>query len=229
MQNLADLDPRHLYNLIRDEQAQTIAFVISYLTPDRAAQVLTLLDSEQRDNIIERLATLGPTPIEVAEKVVEVLNSKLGIRQTRALSQTGGVGTAAGILNALDKTLSRALLTGIEQRNPDLGQAIRKKMFTFEDLLRLDPQAIQQIMRETDLRDLALALKSASEPLRKLLLSNISRRGAEAVEEEMFLLTHLRARDVEAAQFRILDTARKLEAEGKIDLNPAPAGEHELV
>jgi flagellar motor switch protein FliG len=229
MQNIADMDPRHLYNLIRDEQAQTIAFVISYLSPDRAAQVLALLEPEQRDHIIERLATLAPTPIEVGEKVVDVLNAKLGIRQTRALSQTGGVTAAAGILNAMDKTLSRSLLTRIEERNPDLCQNIRKKMFTFEDLLLLEAQSIQRVMRETDLRDLALALKKAGEPLKKLLLSNITRRGAEAVQEEMFMLDHVRARDVEAAQFRIIDTVRKLEAEGKIELNPSSAGEHEIV
>jgi flagellar motor switch protein FliG len=229
MQSIADLDPRHLFNLIRDEQAQTIAFVVSYLSPERAAQVFALLPPEQRDNIIERLATLAPTPVEVAEKVVDVLNAKLGIRQTRALSQTGGVATAAGILNAMEKTMSRSLLIRIDEHNPELCQAIRKKMFTFEDLLRLRARNIQRIMRETDLRDLALALKQASEPLKKLLLSNISRRGAEAVEEEMFMLGDVRLRDVEAAQFRIIDAVRKLEAEGEIELAPSSPGEHEIV
>jgi flagellar motor switch protein FliG len=229
MQSIADMDPRHIFNLIRDEQAQTIAFVVSYLAPERAAQVLGLLRPEQRDKIIERLATLAPTPIEVAEKVVDVLNAKLGIRQTRALSQTGGVTPAADILNAMDKTVSRAMLTSIEERNPELCQAIRKKMFTFEDLLLLNSQAIQRIMRETDMRDLALSLKKASEPLKKLLLSNISRRGAEAVQEEMSMLGHVKLRDVEAAQFRIIDAVRKLEAEGEIELDQSPAGEHEIV
>jgi flagellar motor switch protein FliG len=229
MQSIADMDPRHIFNLIRDEQAQTIAFVISYLAPERAAQVFALLRPEQRDKIIERLATLAPTPIEVAEKVVDVLNAKLGIRQTRALSQTGGVTTAADILNAMDKTVSRSLLTSIEERNPELCQAIRKKMFTFEDLLLLNSQAVQRIMRETDMRDLALSLKKASEPLKKLLLSNISRRGAEAVQEEMSMLGHVKLRDVEAAQFRIIDAVRKLEAEGEIELDQSPTGEHEIV
>jgi flagellar motor switch protein FliG len=229
MQSIADMDPRHIFNLIRDEQPQTIAFVISHLAPDRAAQVFGLLRPEQRDKIIERLATLAPTPIEVAEKVVDVLNAKLGIKQTRALSQTGGVTPAADILNAMDKTVSRSLLTSIEERNPELCQAIRKKMFTFEDLLQLGSQAIQRIMRETDMRDLALSLKKASEPLKKLLLSNISRRGAEAVQEEMSMLGHVKLRDVEAAQFRIIDAVRKLEAEGEIELDTTGAGENEIV
>jgi flagellar motor switch protein FliG len=229
MQAIADMDPRHIFNLIRDEQTQTIAFVISHLSPEKAAQLFGLLRTEQRDQIIERLATLAPTPVEVAEKVVEVLNAKLGVKQTRALSQTGGVTTAADILNAMDKTVSRTVLTSIEERNPDLCQAIRKKMFTFEDLLRLNAQSIQRIMRETDMRDLTLALKKASEPLKKLLLSNISRRAAATVQEEMAFLGHVKLRDVEAAQFRIIDAVRKLEAEGEVDLDESKAGEFEMV
>ncbi|MFO1476576.1 MAG: flagellar motor switch protein FliG [Verrucomicrobiota bacterium] len=229
MQSIADMDPRHIFNLIRDEQVQTIAFILSYLTPERAAQVFALLRPEQRDKIIERLATLSPTPVEVGERVVEVLNAKLGIKQTRALSQTGGVTTAADILNAMDKTVSRALLTSIEERNPELCGAIRKKMFTFEDLLLLGPQAIQRIMRETDMRDLAMALKKASDPLKKLLLSNISRRGAEAVQDEMSMMGQMKLRDVEAAQFRIIDAVRKLEAEGEIELDQSSSGENEVV
>lgn len=227
MQAITEMDPRSIFNLIRDEQAQTIAFVVSHLSPERAAQILGLLRAEQRDQVIERLATLAPTPIEVAERVVAVLNAKLGVKQTRAMSQTGGVTTAADILNAMDKTVSRTLLTSIEERNPDLCQAIRKKMFTFEDLLLLDPQAIQRIMRETDMRDLTLALKKASDPLKKLLLSSISRRAAETVQEEVAMLGNVKLRDIEAAQFRIIDSVRKLEAEGEVDLDEIRARETE--
>jgi flagellar motor switch protein FliG len=229
MQTIADMDPRHIFNLIRDEQAQTIAFIISYLSPEKAAQVFALVRPEQRDKIVERLATLAPTPVEVAEKVVDVLNAKLGVKQTRAFSQMGGVTPAADLLNAMDKTVSRALLATIEEHNPELCQAIRKKMFTFEDLLALNSQAIQRIMRETDMRDLSLALKKASDPLKKLLLSNISRRAAEAVQDEMSMLGHIKLRDVEAAQFRIIDAVRKLEAEGEIDLDESRTAEYEIV
>jgi len=229
MQAIADMDPRHIFNLVRDEQTQAITFVISHLSPERGAQVLNMLRPEQRDQVIERLATLAPTPVEVGERVVEVLNAKLGVKQTRALSQTGGVTTAADVLNAMDKTVSRTLLTALEERNPDLSQAIRKKMFTFEDLLVLDGSSIQRIMREIDTRDLTIALKKASEPLKKLLLSNISRRAAETVQEELAFLGHVKPRDVEAAQFRIIDSVRKLETEGEIDLDVRAEPENELV
>jgi flagellar motor switch protein FliG len=228
MQTIADMDPRHIFNLIRDEQGQVVAFVVSHLSSEKAAQVMALFRPEQRDQIIERLATLAPTPVEVAERVVDVLNAKLGIKQTRALTQTGGITTAADILNAMDKTVSRTVLTTMEERNPELCQAIRKKMFTFEDLLRLNAQSIQRIMREIDMRDLAIALKKASEALTKLLLSNVSRRAAEAVRDEVSFLGQVKLRDVEAAQFRIIDAVRKLEAEGEIDLDETRAAEYEI-
>jgi flagellar motor switch protein FliG len=229
MQTIADMDPRHIFNLIRDEQAQAITFVVSHLAPEKAAQVLGLLRTEQRDMVIDRLATLAPTPVEVGEKVVDVLNAKLGIKQTRALAQTGGITSTADVLNAMDKAVSREMLASMESRNPELSMAIRKKMFTFEDLLLFAPPIIQRIMREIEMRDLTLALKKASEPLKRLMLSNISRRAAESVQEEMMFLGHVKLRDVEAAQFRIIDAVRKLEAEGEIDLDEARALENEMV
>lgn len=228
MQVIAEMDPRQIFNLIRDEQVQAITFVVSHLSPEKAAQVLNLLPPEKRDIAIERLASLAATPVEVAEKVVEVLNTKLGVKQTRAMSQTGGVTIVADVLNAMDKTVSRDLLTNLENRNPELTMSIRKKMFTFEDLLVLSGSSIQRIMREIDMRDLTVALKKASAPLKTLLLSNISRRAAESVQEEIAFLGAVKARDVEAAQFRIIDAVRKLEAEGEIELDEARATENEM-
>jgi len=227
MQTIADMDPRHIFNLLRDEHVQAITFIISYLSPEKAAQVLNLLRADQRDQVLERLAILAPTPVEVGEKVVEVLNAKLGVKQTRALTQTGGITSVADLLNAMDKNVSRGLLTHIEERNPDLFQAIRKKMFTFEDLLLLEPPYIQRIMREIDTRDLTIALKKVSEPLKKLLLSSISRRAAETVQEEMAYLGQVKMRDIEAAKLRIIDTVRKLEAEGEIELDASNTTESE--
>ncbi len=228
MQVIADMDPRQIFNLIREEQVQAVTFVVSHLSPEKAAQVLNLLTPEKRELAIERLASLVATPVEVAEKVVEVLNTKLGVKQTRAMSQTGGVTIVADVLNAMDKTVSRDLLTNLENRNPELTMSIRKKMFTFEDLLLLGGGSIQRIMREIDMRDLTVALKKASIPLKNLLLSNISRRAAESVQEEIAFLGNVKARDVEAAQFRIIDAVRKLEAEGEIEMEDSRTTENEM-
>jgi flagellar motor switch protein FliG len=227
MQVIADMDPRHIFNLLRDEQTQAITFIVSHLSAEKAAQVLNLLRPEQREQVVERMAILAPTPVEVGEKVMDVLNAKLGIKQTRAMTQTGGITSVADLLNAMDKNASRALLTGLEERNPELFQNIRKKMFTFEDLLLLDGPSIQRIMRELDMRDLTVSLKKASEPLKKMLLSNISRRAAASVQEELAFMGQVKARDVEAAQFRIIDVVRKLEAEGEIELGNSDSEESE--
>lgn len=223
MHVIGELDARNLFNLIRDESVATNAFITSHLTPEKAAQILNLMMPEKRDAIVERLAVLAPTPVEVAEKVVEVLNTKLGVKQTRALTQTGGLTTVADLLNAMDKTVSRELLTNLEARNAELAGNIRKKMFTFEDLLLLPGASIQRIMREIDMRDLTLALKKSSEALKKLLLANISRRAAETVTEELAFMQNVKPRDVEAAQFRIIDIVRKLEAEGEIEIDTGGA------
>lgn len=218
IQQIADLEARQIFNLIKHEQPQTIALILSYLTSEKASEVLSMLRAELREQVIERLATLAPTPIEVVERVVEVLNQKLGGKHTRALNQTGGVKIAANVLNALDKNVSKSLLISLEERNPELGQAIRQKMFTFEDVGTLEPAALQKILREVDMRDLAIALKTASELLKTALLGAISKRAAETVNEEISFMGPLKLRDIEAAQLRIIEVVRRLESAGEIDL-----------
>ncbi len=218
MAQIADLEARQIFNLIKQEQPQTIALVVSYLSPERAAQLLGLLSEQTRGEVIERLATLGPTPIEVVESIVAVLSRKLGRNHTRALNQTGGVKAAATLLNAVGKNLSKSLLISLDERNPALGMAIRQKMFTFEDLGSLDPMVLQRILREVEMRDLAMALKTANEDLKAVLLGSISKRAAETVAEEMSFMGPLKLREIEAAQLRIIEGLRRLEAEGEIDL-----------
>lgn len=219
IQQIIDMEPRQIFNLIKHEQAQTIALIVSYLPAEKSAQLLVLLREDMRGHVIDRLATLAPTPIEVVEKVVEVLNSKAGGKHTRALNQTGGLKTAAELLNAMDKAASKALLVTLEEQNPELSQAIRQKMFTFEDLTALDVSALQKILREVDMRDLAVSLKTASEKLKGALLSSISKRAAETVNEEISFMGPLKLRDIEAAQQRIIEVVRRLEAEGEIELD----------
>lgn len=224
MQGVADMEPRQIFNLIREEQPQTIALVLSYVGAEKAAECLSCFHADLRDKILERIATLAPTPVEVVETVVQVLVAKRGISQTRALNQTGGVKTAADVLNAMDKNVGKAMLASIEERNAELGLSIRQKMFTFEDLSRLDATALQRILREVDLRELAIALKTASESLKVSLLSCISRRAAETVQEEVAFMGPIKLRDIETAQMKIIEIVRRLEAEGEIDMGDNQKG-----
>lgn len=229
MQQIVEMDPRQIFNLLKQEQPQTIALIASYLSSEKTSDLLMLLRAEVRDQVIERLATMAPTPVEVVERVVELLNQKLAGRPTRALSQTGGIKTAADVLNLVQKDVSKALLVGLEERNPELGAAIRQKMFTFEDLAQLDAGALQKILREIEMRDLAMALKTASEKVKGALLSCISKRAAETVNEEISFMGPLRLRDIEAAQGRIIEAVRRLEAQGEIDLGGSGGKADELV
>jgi flagellar motor switch protein FliG len=231
MQGIVDMDARQIYNLIRHEQPQTVALVLSYVGPEKAAEALGFFHPESRDKILERIATLAPTPIEVVEKVVDVLVAKRGVNQTRALNQTGGVKIVAEMLNSMDKQQGKSLLVAIEEHNPELGAAIRQKMFTFEDLANLENTIIQRILREVDLRDLAIALKTASEKLKGVLLSCITKRAAETVQEEISFMGPLRLRDIEGAQVRIIEVVRRLEGEGAIDIgdNNKKEGQFEMV
>jgi flagellar motor switch protein FliG len=221
MQQITDLDARQLFNLLKNEQPQTIALIASYLSPEKNSQLLVLLRSEQRDLVVERLATLGPTPVEVLERIVEVLTSRANVKSTKALSQTGGLKSAADLLNSLDKNVSQSMLLEMEKRNPDLVQSIRQKMFTFEDLSLLDSGSLQKIMREVDMRDLAVALKTASPKLKTALLASISKRAAETVNEEISFLGPIKKKEIEAAQMRMIESVRHLEGEGEIDLSSA--------
>jgi flagellar motor switch protein FliG len=225
MQQIVDMEPRQIYNLIKLEQPQTIALIMSYLGAEKSAQLLVLLRPEMREQVVERLATLAATPIEVVEKIVDVINHKAGTKHTRALNQTGGMKIAADLLNSLDKNISKTLLIALEERNADLGVGIRQKMFTFEDLSVLDPPSLQKILREIDMRDLAVSLKSASEKLKTALLSCISKRAAETVNEEMGFMGPLKLKDIEAAQQRIIEVVRRLEGEGEIELDSGKSNE----
>jgi flagellar motor switch protein FliG len=218
MEEIVEMDPRSLYNVLRHEQLQTIALVVSYLPPAKASEVLNLVHPELRELIIERLATLSPTSLDVVESVAESLRARLAANPTRALSHTGGVKVAADLLNALPKNVSQSILTSLRERNAELGEAVLKKMLTFEELERLSAKTLQKILQEVDFRSLAIALKTAPEGLKSKMLSSISKRAADNVREEISFLGSIKASQVEAAQMEIIETVRRLEVEGTVDL-----------
>jgi flagellar motor switch protein FliG len=217
-QKLADINVQNLASVLKDEHPQTIALVASYLKAGSSSELLNLLKPALRDQVVERLATMGPTTIEVLDIVVNTIQNQLRGRTSRALNQSGGIKSAAEMLNALNKNVSKNILTTLEERNAELGQAIRHKMFTFTDLPRLDTQSLQKLLREVDMRDLALALKRADDSLKKLVLSCMSKRAAETVTEEMSFMSAVKLKEIESAQMKIVETVRRLEEEGEIDM-----------
>ena len=220
MQQIIDLDAISICNLLREEDPQTVALVVSYLSAMKGSEVLMSLPEKQREMVIEKLATLESTPIEVVETLGEVLSKKVGKRISRALNQTGGEKSAATLLKAMGKDERKKLLDSMDERSPDLVRSIRMKMFTFEDMGQLDTKTMQKIMREVDASKLAIALSAADQDLADAMLGALSKRAAENVQEEIeeLKMSKPKAREVEANQNSIVDVVRQLETEGEISL-----------
>ncbi len=218
MEQIVELEVSHIFNLVRDEQLQTIALVTSYMSPEKASELLSMVRPELRQQIIERLAAMAPTSIDVVETVAESLQRKTGSRRVTVMNQTGGINKAAEVLNALPKNISKSILSSLAEHNAELGDLVRKKMFTFEELALLDTMSLQKVLQEVDLKTLTVALKTASERVKNTILSTLSKRGAENVREEMSFLGPLKLSRIEAAQQEIIDVVGRLENDEEIDL-----------
>jgi len=212
------MEGRQIFNLIKHEQPQTISFVLSYLDGTKSAEVFGLLGPELREEVIERLGTIESTSLDLVGKIARSLGKHFDAKVRPAFHRSGGVRAVADLLNELDKDMSKNLLARLEERNAQLGAAIRKKLFSFEDLSRLQPPDLQRVLREVDSASLAISMKSASESLREKLYAAISKRAAESLREEIEMLGPVRLKDVEAAQDSIIQVVRRLEEEGQISL-----------
>jgi flagellar motor switch protein FliG len=223
IQQIVGREPLQIFNALKTEQPQTMALVLSLLPPKKASAILNLLPDDTRDQVVERLATLGPTPVEVVETVGTLLLKKMGTTVATAFHETGGVPPAANLLKAIGRDASNAMLAAIENRNPELGQSLRKQMFRFEDIARLEVADLQKILREVDSRTLATALKPVADTVKAKILSGLSKRAAEALEEEISFLGKVKAKDVDIAQMAVIDIVRRLEAAGDIEIEPETA------
>jgi flagellar motor switch protein FliG len=219
IKDISEMEGRQIYNLIKSEQPQTISFVLSYLDTPKASEVFSLFSPEMREEVVERLGTIDSTSLDLVSKIVKSLGKHFDSKVRPAFHRSGGVRSVADLLNQLDKDMSKGLLARLEERNAQLGAAIRKKMFSFEDLNRLQPADLQRVLREVDSANLAVSMKSASESLREKIYASISKRAAESLREEIELLGPVRLKDVEVAQDAIIQVVRRLEEEGAIALD----------
>lgn len=219
IKDISEMEGRQIYNLIKAEQPQTISFVLSYLDTPKASEVFSLFSPDLREEVVERLGTIESTSLDLVSKIVRSLGKHFDSKVRPAFHRSGGVRAVADLLNQLDKDMSKGLLARLEERNSQLGSAIRKKMFSFEDLNRLQSPDLQRVLREVDSANLAVSMKSASESLREKIYASISKRAAESLREEIDLLGPVRLKDVEVAQDAIIQVVRRLEEEGAISLD----------
>ena len=218
IKDISEMEGRQIFNLIKHEQPQTISFVLSYLDSAKSSEVFALLSPELREEVLERLGTIESTSLELVGKIARSLGKHFDSKVRPAFHRSGGVRAVADLLNQLEKDMSKNLLARLEERNATLSAAIRKKLFSFEDLSRLQAADLQRVLREVDSANLAVSMKSASEKLREKIYSSISKRAAESLKEELELLGPVRLKDVESAQDTIIQAVRRLEEEGQITL-----------
>ena len=218
VREFSEMEPRQIFNLVRNEQSQTIAFVISHLSLEKATALMSMLPQDIRDEVVERIGGMEPTSLEHVSKVVESLKKHVGRQQQPTMHISGGIRTVADLMNLMNKDVSKGLLEKLEERNPNLGMQVRRKMFSFEDLVRLEPSELQRIAREIEMTDLVVAMKSANAALQEAIYGSVSRRAAETLKEEIGMLGPVRLKDVESAQDRIIQVVRSLEEEGEITI-----------
>jgi flagellar motor switch protein FliG len=206
----------NLLTFIVEEHPQTIALILSHLPAALAAEVLSSLPSNKQIEVIRRVATMEQTSPEVVRDVESSLEGRMTSTFSQQLEKAGGVPMVAQILNVTDRMTNKAILEHLEQENEELADDIRRLMFVFDDLLKLDDKAIQSLLKEVDTSQWATALKGGSEEIKQKVLSNLSQRAAEMLKEEIEYLGPVRVSDVEATQQQIVDTVRRLEDSGDI-------------
>lgn len=220
-------DPSQLLNFIQNEHPQTIALIMAYLNPEQAGIILSALPPDRQVEVAKRLSVLDRTSPEVLQEVEAMLEKRLSSFVSQDYTVAGGIEAAVEVLNNVDRATERTILEALEESDPDLADEIRKRMFVFEDIVRLDDRSIQQVFREVDSREWALALKTASEEVSARIFKNISKRAGEMLREEMEYMGPVRLRDVEEAQQKIVAAIRRLEDAGEIVI--ARGGEDEVV
>ncbi|WP_334134695.1 flagellar motor switch protein FliG [Tepidimonas sp.] len=216
IESLKWMDPLSVAELLRNEHPQILAAILVHLDQDHAANILKHFTERTRNEVMLRIATLEgiqPTALkDLNEALYQVLAGGDKIRK----SSLGGVKTAAEIINLLGTSLEASVLDAIREQDPDLAQKIMDKMFTFEDLLKLDNKSLQMVLKEVSADVLVVALKGASQELRDKILSNMSSRAAEALKEDLESRGPVRLSEVEGQQKEILKIVRRLVDEGQI-------------
>ncbi len=219
-------DPNQLLNYIQNEHPQTIALILSYLHPTQASQILASLPPEKQGEVTMRIATMDRTSPEIIKEIEKVLETKFSGILSQDFTTTGGIQAVVDILNSADRGTEKFIMEELDMMDADLSEEIRRRMFVFEDIASLDNRSIQRIIREIDNAQWAIALKGASEEVKEVIFSNMSKRLAEMIKEDIEFMGPVRIRDIEEAQQNIVNVIRKLEEDGEII---TPRGGDEII
>ena len=209
-------DVKSLYSALQNERPQTMALVLSYVDPDKAAGVIEQLETSRQVKVVEAIATMesaSPTAIKIVEAEMERRFSSI---ITTSNVKVGGIDYVASIMNNLDRSSVKSIFDSLGVDNAELADEIRKRMFVFEDIVTMDDRSVQRVLRDCDPRDLVLALKTANTEVSNKLFTNMSARMAESIRDDLEITTNVRMKDVEDAQQRIVGIIRDLEEKNEI-------------
>ncbi len=205
-----------ILNFIQDEHPQTIALILSYLSPTQAAGIISTLAPDKQTDVAKRIALMDRTSPDVIKEVENILEQKLASLVNQDYTIVGGIDSIVEVLNTVDRGTEKHIMENLEIEEPELADEIRKKMFVFEDILMLDDRSIQRVLREVENGELAVALKGANEEVQNVIFNNMSTRLSAMIKEDMEYMGPVRMKDVEEAQQKIVNIIRKLEDSAEI-------------
>jgi flagellar motor switch protein FliG len=224
---LANVNENVLANYLKNEYPQTVAVVLAKIRPEHAARVLAALPEEFSMEVVMRMLRMEAVQKEVLDKVEQTLRTEFMSNLART-NRRDAHEMMAEIFNSLDRNTEARFLAALEERSRDAAERIKALMFTFEDLIKLDPSGVQTLLKSVEKDKLGLALKGASETLRDLFFSNMSERASKLLREEMDSMGPVRLKDVDEAQMMMVNAAKELAAKGEIMLADNK-GEDELI
>jgi len=219
LQFLHQADPRQVLSFISEEHPQVIAIVLAHMPGDKATTVLSALEPDRQADVAHRIAVMDRTSPAIVRRLETTLERKMSsLLQPADMFAVGGVEPLVEIINRADRATERLIIEGLEQRDPDLADEVKSRMFMFEDIVTLEDRSVQQILRQVETVDLAMALKGVREDVREKVVGNMSERAATNLLDEVELLGPVRLRQVEEAQQKVILIIRGLEESGDIVL-----------
>jgi flagellar motor switch protein FliG len=226
-EKLSNVQEEVLANYLKNEYPQTVAVVLSKLRPEHAARVLAILPEDLSLDVVNRMLRMEAVQKEVIERVEQTLRTEFmsNLSQTR---RRDAHEVMAEIFNNFDRQTETRFLNALEDENRESAERIKALMFTFDDLVKLDPASSQTLMRHIDKDKLAIALKGASEQVRQFFFGNMSSRAAKMLGDDMQAMGPVRLRDVDEAQGMLVNMAKDLAAKGEIMISKQ-RGEDELI
>lgn len=212
-------DPQQLGNTLRGEHPQTIALILAHLDANQVAHILRELDPKLGGDVMFRIARMEKVSPDMITLIEKAIGSEADMAFTQGMSAVGGPAAVAAVLNLVNTALEKEVLEMVADKDSALSDQIKNLMFVFEDLVALDDKSLQRLMREVEVKQLALALKAASAELKVKIMGTMSQRAVQGLKEEMEFMGPVKMRDVEAAQTEVVGKVRALEESGEIILS----------